>query len=153
VDVASDAERAASWIEGWRVLEEDPYLGMAYGSYGGRVGIHNAFLGGWARYGMPWLVLVGAAIVLTCWYFLVARTASLQARISAVMFVGIMLANALFHTSAPTLNDMPLLALLGTMLALVSSFDELRGEQRGGAADLPGGRDRHVAGRRRSVVQ
>jgi hypothetical protein len=132
VDVASDAERAASWIEGWRVLEEDPYLGMAFGSYGGRIGIHNAFLGGWARYGLPWLAVVALAVVLTCWYFLVASKASLPARVAALMFVGIMLANAMFHTSAPTLNDMPFLILLGTMLALVSWYDELRRERRRG---------------------
>lgn len=118
-DVASDSERTQSWIEGWRVLQDDPYVGAAFGSYGGSIGIHNGFLGGWAQYGLPWLVAVVFAVGITVLHFVSARGAAASARVSAVLMVGVMLANAMFHTAAPARNDIPFLVFLGTMLALV----------------------------------
>ena len=116
-DAASDSVRERSWADALDVLEADPYFGRAFHTYGGDVGVHNGLLGGWAQFGLIWLLSTLGAILLTCRYFM-SSSASPGCRLAGVLFVGIMLVNAAFHTLMVGRDDMVFFVLLGTLLGL-----------------------------------
>jgi O-antigen ligase len=116
-DAASDPARERSWGDALEVLEVDPYFGLAFRTYGGDTGDHNGLLGGWAEYGLIWLLGTLGAILLTCRYFM-SSSVSRGCRLAGLLFVGMMLVNATFHTLMVGRGDMVFFVLLGALLGL-----------------------------------
>lgn len=116
-DVASDSAREQSWADGLEVLETDPYFGLGFRAYGGDIGIHNGMLAGWAQFGLIWLLGTVGSILLTFRYF-GSSPASRGCRLAGLLFVGMMLVNATFHTLMVGRGDMAFFVLLGALLGL-----------------------------------
>ena len=99
-----DFVRAASWSAAEDVIFMDPWFGRAFFHYAQGIGIHNAFLGGWARFGVFWLISFLAIVSLHL--IRLARQIPVYLKIGEVCILGLLAGNYFFHSQIPTFNDM-----------------------------------------------
>jgi hypothetical protein len=119
----SQAVREDSWREAWRVIEADPFWGSAFSDYDHDIAIHNGLLNGWSRFGIFWLFFWLLAAFRTMTEINHADTYR-WSRWAALLLVGLTLANMMFHTFTPGINDIPFLVCLGMSLALLRQHSQ-----------------------------
>jgi O-antigen ligase len=115
----SEDARIESWRIAWDVISNAPFFGdiSAYDHY---IGIHNGFLGGWVHFGIFWFLLVVNAYLQTIKYVLQKQNKYFWIRVAGMLLILMCIANTMFHSAIPTLNDMPFLIAVGFMIILLN---------------------------------
>jgi hypothetical protein len=100
------------------MILEDPILGTAYRIQPGERGVHNGLLAGWARYGLGWVLLFLASLMLMVRKITITRT-SLTAKVGASVLILEVIGHGLTHTNFITLGDVVGWCYLGFALVFV----------------------------------
>jgi O-antigen ligase len=120
VEGGAQAERETTWRRAARMIEEDPIFGSAFRVIPGERGIHNGFLAGWARFGLGWLVLFLASLMLITRFVLKSRAIG-TAKIAAGLILLEIVGHGSTHTNVISLGDIVGWCYLGFAVVFVST--------------------------------
>jgi len=111
---SADQVRASTWDAAYAIISADPLFGTGYKSANLDVGIHNAFLNGWAILGIFWVLLFTFPFI---WFsFRTLHGKSVPQRVIAVSILSILFLNMMFHSYVPTLNDIVFFIALSLLI-------------------------------------
>jgi O-antigen ligase len=119
VEGYAQAERQSTWARAVRMIEDDPLFGTAFKAVPGERGIHNGYLAGWARFGLVWLALFSASLLLA-WRMVLRSRATSALKISAALLLLEIMVHGATHTNLITIGDLVAWCYLGFALLLVS---------------------------------